>query len=113
MADFWWILEHSVPLMINGKHGVFSFVAIAHSNPSSSKTNFNNSGIDKFEEQLDTLTDGGDESDWISQLYSKLSSSGGLVDQLSEDFDDTTISTLKDIWGLESEGPFSKYIFYK
>ena len=75
------------------------------------KTNFDNSGIDKFEEQLETLTDGGDEADWISQLYSKLSSSGALVDQLSEDCDDTTDSTLEDIWGLESEGTFSEYTF--
>ena len=75
------------------------------------KTNVDNSGIDKFEEQLNTLTDGGDEADWISQLYSKLSSSGGLVDQLAEDFDDKTDSTPEDIWGLESEGTFSKYTF--
>ena len=82
-----------------------------HSNPSSWKTNFDNSGIDKFEEQLDTLTDGGDEGDWISQLYSKLSSSGGLVDQSTEDLDHTKDSTLESIWGLESEGTFSKYTF--
>ena len=31
-------------------------------------------GIDEFEEKLDKLADGRDDSDWISQLYSKYAS---------------------------------------
>jgi hypothetical protein len=56
-------------------------------------------GLDEFEEKLDKLADGRDDSDWISQLYSKYAS----VNQ-DDDWNIPEPPILDTTWGLGKLG---------